>query len=225
MIAVFVTQSPADSRLLLVAVEGPLKNRLGLNKTLAQRLSDLLQDHFRERGGEPNKRGWKKTGFWPQVGRSTDVGKVTEDGATVVVGDARFRIHLFGGTIKPTGGRKFLTIPLVPDAQGLNPASYEKKTGRELFRLGHTRLLFEKRSRGGSSSLVGAETGRRYRNGTASEIPLQARQQLRPVYALARQATIKEDPKALPPMPDIIAALVEESSDFLARELAKGGAK
>ena len=225
MIAVSITQSPADSRSLLVAVEGPLKNRSGLNKVLADRLADFLQEHFRKRNAEPNKRGWTKTNFWAQLGRATNVGKVTEDGATVVVADARYRIHLFGGTIKPTGGRKFLTIPLVPEARGLNPSSYEQKTGRELFRLGHARLLFEKRSRGGSSSLLGAETGRRFRNGTASEVPLKARQQLRPVYALARQATIKEDPKALPPMADIIAALVEESSDFLARELTKGGAK
>jgi hypothetical protein len=223
MITAAVTLSPENPRSILVAVDGPLKNRRGLNAALAQRLSDLLADHFRGRNSEPNKRGWAKTNFWSQVGRATDVGEIREDGATVVVAEARFRIHLFGGTIKPTGGRKFLTIPLVQEARGISVATYERKTGRELFRIGHARLLFEKRSRGGTSSLIGGGTGRSFRKGTASEVPLKARQQLRAIYALARQARIKADPNALPPMPSIVAALNEEAADFLARELKKGG--
>ena len=133
MITASITVSPTNPREITVEVLAPLKNPRALNAVLAQRLANEIKDHFRLKNAEPNKRGWSKTNFWSQLGRATAVDKdsVSDTGATVVVADARYRVHLFGGTIRPTGGRKFLTIPLVVEASGLNPASYERKTKRE----------------------------------------------------------------------------------------------
>ncbi len=221
MISLGVFLDHHDPRRIMVQIAGPLQNRRGLNAVLGQRLADELTDHFRGKNREPNKRGWKKTGFWADLAGATAVSSITDDAAVVSVADVRYRIQLYGGTIKPTGGRKFLTIPLVEAANGLSVASYERKTGRELFRIGHAKVLFEKRSRGGDSSLTAAATGRRYRKGTATELPLAARQQLRAVYALATQATIKADPTAFPDQAKLLQALNEEAADFLARELTK----
>jgi len=218
MISVAVTISP-DLKIVGVAIQGVVNNRAGLNAVLAERLALELQDHFRAKNAEPNKRGWSKTGFWAQLARVTEVESVTAAGATVTVADHRFAIHLYGGTIKPTGERKFLSISLVEEARGLNPSSYEHKTGRELFTIGHVKLLFEKRDNGGTSSLTEATEGRRK---GGSSIPLAARQQLRPVYALAREANVKADPTAMPEPAVLEAALSEEASDFLEREFRKG---
>ena len=221
MISAGITVNPRPARSVLVEIAETVQDRRGLHAVLAQRLANELKDHFRERNARPNKRGWKKTGFWNQLGRATAVESVDADGAIVAVADARFRIHLFGGTIKPTGGRKWLAIPLVQDAAGLNVASYERKTKRELFRLPGSRVLVEKRSRGGDRSSIAGGSGRR-RDGSA--VPVAARQELRAVYALAASVTIDRDPDALPPIDKLASALREEAADYIARELAKGGA-
>ena len=226
MITASITVSPS-ARQIAVEVLGPLENRKGLNAVLAQRLAVEIKEHFRVKNGQPNNRGWRKTGFWNQLSRATAVDKdsITDTGADVVVADARLAIHLYGGQIKPTGGREFLTIPLIQEANGLRVDSYEKKFKRELFRLPDTRVLVEKRMRGGDRSMINATTGSRFRNGVSSTVEVGARQQLRAVYALAPSVRIPADPDALPSKEKIQAALADEADKFIARELAKGGTK
>lgn len=224
MISVRCDYSPSMPRDFVVQLSTRLEDRQPLNKVLAQRLANELKDHFRAKNAVPNKRGWKRTNFWANLGRATGVASVTDTGATVTVADARYAIHVYGGTIKPTGGRKFLTIPLVKDAAGLSVKDYERKTGRELFRLPGSRVLVEKPKGKGDRSLLSAETGRRFRDGVASEVPLAAREPLRAVYALAPQVRIKMDPTAYPEPALIRAALIDEAAKFMARlEFKKGG--
>lgn len=224
MISIRCDYSPSMPRDFTVQLSTRLENRVPLNKVLAQRLANELKDHFRAKNAVPNKRGWKKTNFWAHLGRATGVAEVTETGATVTVADARYAIHVYGGTIKPTGGRKFLTIPLVPDAAGLSVKDYERNRGRELFRLPGTRVLVEKRTRGGDRSAFGAATGSRFRDGARSTVEVADRQQLRAVYALAPQVRIPMDPTAYPDATTIRAALIDEAAKFMARlEFKKGG--
>ena len=220
MISIRCDYSPSMPREFVVQMGTRLADRTGLNKVLAQRLANVLKDHFRAKNAEPNKRGWRKTNFWARLGRATGVAEVTETGATVTVADARYAIHVYGGTIKPTGGRRFLTIPLVQDAAGLSVKDYERNRGRELFRLPGTRVLVEKRTRGGDRSAFGAQTGTRRDRST---VDVADRQQLRAVYALAPQVRIPMDPTAYPDPVEIRAALTDEAAKFLARLDTKGG--
>lgn len=224
MISIRCDYSPAHPRDFTVQIGTRLEDRTALNKVLAQRLANVLKDHFRAKNAEPNKRGWRKTNFWARLGRATGVASVTETGATVTVADARYAIHVYGGTIKPTGGRRFLTIPLVQDAAGLSVKDYERNRGRELFRLPGTRVLVEKRTRGGDRSALGAATGTRVRDGQRSTVDVADRQQLRAVYALAPQVRIPMDPTAYPDPVEIRAALTDETAKYLSRlEFKKGG--
>ena len=225
MIAVTVKATPAATREVLVEIDRALSplTRRRLHKVLAARLANELADHFRTRNAEPNKRGWSKTGFWGQVARSTGVTRADEAGAEVSVADQRFRIHVHGGTIKPTGGRKYLTIPLVPEARGLNVASYERKTRKKLFRIGRARVLFETK-REGTQPITRRTTASRWdaKSGTRSKVTLRAMTQLRAVYALAKESRIKPDPNALPDPARLEAALREEADDLLARQERRG---
>lgn len=215
-----VTADAAGAQLFLVKITGELKRPKALNDALGRRLARELQGHFRARNGEPNKLGGRKTNFWKQVADATLMTRADERGAEVTVAESRFRIHLFGGTIKPVKG-KFLTIPMVKEAHGLRVGEYESRTGNKLFRLPGTFLLFE-RSDQGTSSLAGGAVGTvRRSGGNFGRVRVRARSLIRPVYALARQAIIKPDARALPPTERLAAALQGEADAWVARELAK----
>ncbi|MEI6655352.1 MAG: hypothetical protein WCP45_11330, partial [Verrucomicrobiota bacterium] len=135
MTSITITSNAADTGAFLVKVNGLLRGgRRALNAALAARLEADLHTHFRARNTEPNKMGASKTHYWQDISNATAVTSITASGAVVSIADVRFRIQLFGGTIKPTGGRKFLTIPLIAEARAHRVADYEKTTGRKLFR-------------------------------------------------------------------------------------------
>lgn len=143
MISVSVTVDRIDVR-----IDAVIQNRRGLNAALASRLVDELQAHFIKKNAVPSKMaGAKKTDFWKSIAQATQVLSVSDADAVVTVAEERFRIHYYGGTIKPKQ-KKFLTIPLIPAARGLMARSYEAATGNDLFIIkGHSNL-YEKNSTG-----------------------------------------------------------------------------
>lgn len=224
MISVSITSNIEDSRNFIVTIQGELKRPKALNDALGRRLARELQGHFRDRNKTPNKLGGQKTNFWKQVADATVMTEATAAGAVVSIAETRYRIHLFGGTIKPTGGRKFLTIPLVKEAHGRRVAEYESATGRKLFRLGRTNLLME-RTDNGTSSLTKAGEGTVKTRSGFKKVNLGARTQMRPVYALKTSVTIKQDPNALPDRQKLVAALSETATAWAARENLKSSSK
>ncbi|MDP3851965.1 MAG: hypothetical protein Q8Q59_15795 [Luteolibacter sp.] len=213
-----ITSDAEATRNFLVAVEGELTDRRGLNAALGARLADELQSHFRSRNSKPNRMGGMKTNFWEQVAEATQVEEITENAAVVSIAETRYRIHLYGGTIKPTGGRRFLTIPLIKEARSLRVADYEKQTGRKLFRLPGTGVLVERSDAGGerflaqnSSGVIRGKTGYR-------KIAIGGGSKLRAVYALKTSVTIKRDPAALPPAEKLLSAL-QETANAWAKDL------
>lgn len=219
MISLTITSDTAGTNAFLVKIEGELKNPRGLNAALGSRLADELQDHFRSRNGEPNRLGGTKTNFWQEVAEATLLASVTDSEAIVFVTETRFRIHLFGGTIKPTGGRKFLTIPLIKEARGLRVPEYEKQTGRKLFRLPNTGVLVERSEQGGERFASKATTDVIRGKGGFRKISIGAGSKLRVVYALRTSVTLKKDPRALPPSNQLAAALQATGEDWIKRNL------
>lgn len=223
MISITITSDAANTSAFLVSVQGELKRPRALNDRLARALAAKLREHFASREGEPNKMAAPKTGFWAGVREGTVVGEVSDSGATVRVGvDTHFRIHFLGGVIKPTGGRKFLTIPLIPEARGLRAKVYEDTSGHKLFRLPGSRVLAERTADGDRSTLRQERPAMRSKNGY-KVFALGAGTTIRPVYALAAEARIPRDPRALPPRKELADALQTAANAWAAREMKRKG--
>ena len=216
MIYVKVTVT-GSGREFIANLSGDIQNRKGLNDALGRSLARVLQTHFREKNTEPNKMGAPKTNFWKQVADATALTEATDEGATVMIAESRFRIHLFGGVIKPTGGRNFLTIPLIAEARGLRAASYEQQSGHKLFRLPGVRLLFERSDNGTQSTITRNTVSTRRADGSYRQVALRARSLIRPVYALATEANIKKDDDALPPAAYIADELEKTAARWINR--------
>lgn len=222
MISIQITADAADTRAFLVRVEGEIRNPKALNDALGRRLARELQGHFRTRNSEPNKMAAPKTNFWKDVADATAMTEATDAGATVTIAESRYRIHLYGGTIKPTGGRKFLTIPLVKEARARRVREYEKQTGRKLFRLPGTGVLVERTDKGADRFLANNSTGVIRGKTGFRKIGIGGGSKLRAVYALKTSVKIKKDPRALPATPALIQALTDTGNKWAARLNMKG---
>lgn len=87
-------------------------------RIVAPAAANLFRTHlFRLNDERPNRLGGKRTNFFSQAAKSTSA---TANGATVAVNIAHvgIRQRVEGGTIRPTNGRKFLTIPARSEAYG-----------------------------------------------------------------------------------------------------------
>lgn len=221
MIKVQVTVNDAAARSFLVKIEGGLRDRRALHEALALRLAEELKAHFIKKNAVPNRMGAPRTNFWQEVADATQVAEVSESGATVAIAEARYRLHLFGGTVVPKKA-KALTIPLVIEARGESAASYQLKMGRRLFSIPGRKALFEKTDAAATESLTGATKGRVRGKNRVFRVGLAARAGIRPVFALSKKATIKQDPAALPPPQALLGALQEQANDYLAA-IQQGG--
>lgn len=217
-----ITVDAQNTRSFLIELNAAVSDRTGLNDALGRRLARELVDHFRNKNSTPNRLGGTRTNFWSDVAEATTLSKVDESGAEVTVADSRFRIHLFGGVIRPTAGRKFLTIPLIAEAHGLRVREYESLTGKKLFKPPGKNVLME-RSGAATENYNGGVGRIRSRSGFRN-ISIRQNSPARAVYFLTARSTIKADPSALPPAEKLISALMETGDDFISRELSKGGA-
>ncbi len=91
---------------LTVAQSGPVAGR-----AVANRVREHL---FAYNEAHPNQLGGKRTNFYTQAARSTQM-QPTANGALVSINHLGFRLQLQGGTVRPVKGR-YLTIPAVPEA-------------------------------------------------------------------------------------------------------------
>lgn len=189
---------------------GPLRSALGQLSSLAEHPRPLLaaatgaarkvlQEHFRMRQQTPNKLGGRRTNFWQDVYRSTQIGEVNDQYGVVVIGDVRFAQKLYGGTIRAGKGvssktgklTKYLSIPARTEAYGLRPSQLEDKLGVALY--------FVKGSRGGA--LV-VKTGKKSQLGMV-------------MYWLTKQVTQAPDPQAMPSREKIEQAAIGAAESHL----------
>lgn len=87
-----------------------------LRKRMAVDVLNLFQDHYRTL--PPNRQfPGRTTHFWADAARSTSF-SLQDDGFTITTNKQGVLQRYLGGTIKPTGGRKYLTIPAREEAYG-----------------------------------------------------------------------------------------------------------
>lgn len=220
MMRLYVHVEAHGTHEFLVTVQGDLAHPKALNDALGRRLARELQGHFIARNREPNNMAAPKTNFWKQISDATAMTEATDAGATVTIAETRFRIHFYGGIIRPTGGRKFLTIPLIKEARGKRVADYEQSTGHKLFRPGYKNVLLE-RSSAGTSAMIGGQRATVRKRGGFREITTSNKGKVRAVYALKKQVSIKSDPRALPPTEKLVVALNDTAQKWLSRQTTK----
>lgn len=176
-----------------------LNPRIGAAETL------LFQNHFLKQPS--NKMGFPSTHLYAQFARATNF-QTQSDGVTISVNHVAARQRYEGGLIKPTGGKKYLTIPA-------NAEAYEKGRAGEFNNL---RFAFVQ----GRPALVKAEAtpvsfGRKKKDGSRTVKAGQASDGLTPFFWLVRQANQKGDPSIVPSEREIGATAVQAAKDFVLR--------
>ena len=94
---VTVIANTAAARSFLVEVEGTIGRPKSLHVTLDKRFARALQGQCRTMNKTPNRFGSAPGNFRM---KAADATPMTGAGAVVTIAEARYRIHLFGVTIK-----------------------------------------------------------------------------------------------------------------------------
>ena len=108
------------------ALEAKLADTASLNKYVGMGFARTRQKHFKALDKRPNKRGWRRLGFWRGIAAATSFLSADEKGATVSISGVegpKFAAKVFGATVKPKGGKKFLAIPAIEARYGVMPST------------------------------------------------------------------------------------------------------
>lgn len=154
------------------ALEAKLADRAALNKYVGMGFARTLQRHFKMLDKRPNKRGWRRLGFWGGIARATSFLSADENGATVSISGVegpKFAAKVFGARVAPRDGKKFLAIPAIASRYGVMPST-----------LPEGELEFKRTRKGGLLGKIRAD-------GTMAVH-----------YWLVKSATIPRDANALP---------------------------
>lgn len=149
-----------------------------------------LQRHFRVRDQQANALGGRRTHWWSNVARSTQIASVDDQQAVIHIGERGIALKVYGGAVRPVKA-KALTIPIHAEAHGRRARTVELITGQKLWR-------FQPR-KGGPTFLVRT----------------MGDDKLRLLYVLKSSATMKPDPQALPDQ-----AVVDANALFAAEKQA-----
>ena len=158
----------------------------------------------------PNKLGGARTGFFAQAARSANF-RAEGDGSVIVsVNSVGIAQRFFGGTIRPKAGKKYLTIPVAPEAYG--------KTAREFPQLV---LVF---GRGGQPIALATPSTRTVQTTTnkRGKTVQQATGRLGVImFRLVKSVTQKPDPTVIPTAAVFDAAVGHDVDAYTARLLER----
>lgn len=156
-----------------------------VRKVAAHAAARCTQDHFTKLSGERHRSG-VPFNFYADAARKT-TGRVSGNAVIVSVDKIGIGQRYFGGTIKPTGGKKYLAIP----SDAVMPGQTPKDFGSQLF-------FFRKGS------------------GTAG-LALKGEPKLRVMFWLKKSVTQDSDDSVLPTPQDYFDAIAPEVDAQIAR--------
>lgn len=171
------------------ALEAKLADTASLNKYVGMGFARTLQKHFKALDKRPNRRGWRRLGFWRGIAAATSFLSADEKGATVSIAGVegpKFAAKVFGATVKPKGGKKYLAIPAIEARYGVMPST-----------LPQGELEFRRTRKGGLLGKIRAD-------GTMTVH-----------YWLVRSANIPRDANALPPTETVLEDAKKSISTYL----------
>lgn len=106
----------------LTALSRKLRQKERLYKVMAKAVGNLFRDHFKSLSRSNRNTFGAKSSFWDRM-RST-VREESTDQVSAISMDRAVALRRFGGIVKPTGSRKFLTIPISAKAYGKKAAEF-----------------------------------------------------------------------------------------------------
>jgi hypothetical protein len=174
----------------LIACMNPAR----IMQVAGKRMEVEMRKHFQDLDKRPNKRGWPSRHFWRRISRSTALGLVTADSATVAVTDPAYQAKIHGATITPKRG-KFLALPATA-------AAYAAGSPREG---GAPDLTFDRQinpATGHMQFCLSVKSGN-----AASTV----------WYWLARRTQVPADPDALPDERHLKFAILDSIESFVHR--------
>lgn len=187
-----------QAALAMIKLASPQARRDALKEGAMSAL-DVIRDFYNSRGRLPwlnpslptHGPGRKLTRWWEQTASGWSITKASGNSVTFENAAIGLAHKVTGGTIRAKR-RKFLTIPIVPQAHGLRAKDYSRSIS-PLFRV--KGVLAEK----DESSPTG----------------------IRPVYALKKSVKQNPWPNALPPEASYVDAMIDRAVDFLIEEMQK----
>lgn len=183
-------------------------------------VSNQLRKHFFALNkARPNQLGGKRTNFYNQAARSITY-RLTSSGVTVSINKLGIRQRLQGGRIKPTRGRRYLTIPAAPEAYGTRAGEWHNlKFGFAFNKKGEIQpALIEAQS-------TGIKFGKRRRKDGTFSMKRSVREGGKPMFWLVRSVNQRPDPTVLPSMASIQQTAVDAVRKLVDREIRGGNAR
>lgn len=182
----------------LRAILGQLSptQRRALLGRLGKELERQLKAHFTKRDREGNDKGWPRQHFWArEVRAKTALRDYDANKASVGIDSPALRFKINGGTIKPGPGRRYLALPMREEAYGVLPRS------------GTIPGLVFVREKSGKAYLGTPDpSDRRF---------------MRFYWRLVPSVHQDADPRALPPVADLQAALEKRADQEFQRIIAQ----
>ena len=166
----------------------------GAYKAAADGVADLVVKHFRMRGAKPSSNpGWPKSNFWGDASETENYAVRDDDeGGSVTFSKEGVALRLHGGTVRPTGGKKFLAIPVNRLVATMWPSEYT----------GEGNKIFQWRSKTGNRFLAESDG-----------------KNLRLLWLLKEQTVHQPDPTVLPRNDELQTAATEAAEIALRRHL------
>lgn len=98
----------------------------GFITAVARGVRNAVQGFYRGlQFSRPNKMGWRRLNFWADVAKSVQLPEIQSAAqATISVNHVGIRQRIQGGYIRPTGGRKYLTLPADERAYGMRAREF-----------------------------------------------------------------------------------------------------
>jgi hypothetical protein len=189
----------------------------GLEKVMERALVNKVQGHlFRLNNERANQLGGVRTNFYSQAAKSTH-GSSERGRVTVTISHVGIRQRYYGGVIRPKAGKKYLTIPVAPEAHG--------KRAREFSNL---RFGFTEGRFGGlvpalvKTSASRIRIGRQRKDGSRSVKQIGATGG-EAVFILARQVFQRPDPAVLPTPAELETTALKAAQDYVDRQIRRQG--
>lgn len=174
----------------------------GVRRLLMDYLGGLDASHA-------NKIGGKRTHYYADAARNTSY-DITSDGADVKTHQIGIALHYYGGIVKPTGGRRFLTIPVDPSAYGRRAGEFDNLD------------IAWGRTQGGKPRPIGLVTKNEWayqtkknRKSGVKEVVSASWSAGKWMYALVYSATIPADKDILPAEDSIQLAALTAITDYI----------
>ena len=197
-----IDSAPLKRRLVLIGSSDTMRR---MNACIGQVVLERVKDHLAKmsvsRHKTADRLGARHTGFYEHAAGRTVLKDVDEKGATVEVQNTPGMTRAFRDLhIAPTGGRKWLTMPISRVAYGKRVADLRGE-GHRVFRPGKARILAE--------ATTATETY------TGKDGKKRKRKRLRPLYALVKSVRVPRDEGLLPNKSALKSWTREAVCDFM----------